>query len=61
MYFTPRLYYSGGYMVICGIILRPVLTSSSKFQACVGVCEERLSHGDEKLEVYMGLPQETIV
>ena len=48
-------------MVICGIILRPVLTSSSKFQACVGVCEERLSHGDEKLEVYMGLPQETIV
>lgn len=46
----------GGYTVICGIMVKPVQGFGR-----VGVWEERLSHGDEKLEMYMSLPRETIV
>jgi hypothetical protein len=51
----------GGYMVICGLIVRPVQTLSGVRFRRVGVWEERLPHGDEKLEVYTGLPRESIV
>ena len=51
----------GGYMVICGIMVKPVQTLSGLRFGRVGVWEERLSHGDEKLGMYMSLPRETIV
>jgi hypothetical protein len=50
-----------GYMVICGIILRPVQTLSGPSFRRVGVWEERLAYGDEKYAMYLGLPLETIV
>lgn len=50
----------GGYMIISGIIVRPVQTLSGLRFRRIGAWEERLPHGDEKLEMYMGLPRKTI-